>query len=329
MMRETKVFDPADGFAPLTNVVEVTDANVVLREGKWEMFLAGQIASSASTHLFSASLPVGASLSATGWKPEADPNNPAAIALLAPNQKSEVWDGSGGRHCPAYVKGWEPRRREWVERIYYAGSKEQLWGPYGIGYLEWDGEAWVDQPAPVFVASESWERGSVYEPNVLFHEGKWKLWYVAGSNLEDYLVHGYAESEDGVHWPKRSMFAGAELKLFDFAVIEHGGHFEAVFSRVHVAKSAPPAETGLWWCHAEAPGSRLADWSEPRQIMTAEDRGWHSGPWRPCPRYRDTEPDDLLVFFDGLRHTGEPGPFPFAFTVGCLELSRPMLRNAR
>ena len=86
-----------------------------------------------------------------------------------------------------------------MERIYYAGAAEYLWGPYTIGFLEWDGEDWVDQTHPAFVANEEWERGSVYEPNLIYHDGRWKLWYVAGSNQEDYLVHGYAESEK---WPR-------------------------------------------------------------------------------------------------------------------------------
>jgi hypothetical protein len=33
-------------------------------------------------------------------------------------------DGKGGRHCPSYVKGWEPTKGEWVERIYYAGAAD-------------------------------------------------------------------------------------------------------------------------------------------------------------------------------------------------------------
>jgi len=57
--------------------------------------------------------------------------------------------------------------------------------------------------------------------------------------------------------------------------------------------------------------------------MTAADRGWHSGPWRPCPRYNANDPAHLFVFFDGLRRTNDPGPFPFAFTLGCLDLSTP------
>ena len=66
-----------------------------------------------------------------------------------------------------------------------------------IGFLQWDGGQWVDQADPAFVANEEWEHGSVYEPNLVYHEGRWKMWYVAGSNHEDYLVHGYAESQDG------------------------------------------------------------------------------------------------------------------------------------
>ena len=322
--RETKIFDPADGFAPLTNVVELTDSTLALRDNRWHMFLAGQIHSSPSTHLFSASLPVGAPLSASGWILTPDPDDSSRIALLAGNERSSAWDLNGGRHCPAYVKGWDPYRREWVERIYYAGSAGNLWGPYAIGFLEWDGSAWIDQPSPVFVANEPWEKGSVYEPNLLFHDGTWKLWYVAGSNFDDYLIHGYSESEGGIHWSSHQIFAPPELKLFDFAVIEHNNHFEAIFSRVHVGQSTPPPPTtGLWWTRSDSPCPRLSDWTDPVQIMTAADRDWHSGPWKPAPHYSELGPSHLFVFFDGLRRTNDPGPFPFAFTLGCLELSTP------
>ena len=116
---------------------------------------------------------------------------------MSGHQNSKAWDLKGGRHCPAYVRGWDPQRKAWVERIYYAGGASDVWGPYTIGYLEWDGDQWVDQPAPAFTANEDWERGSVYEPNLIYHDGKWKMWYVAGSNQEDYIVHGYSESPDG------------------------------------------------------------------------------------------------------------------------------------
>ena len=54
-----------------------------------------------------------------------------------------------------------------------------------------------EQSEPVFVAVEEWERGSVYEPNLVYADGMWKMWYVAGSNQDDYLVQGFAESGDG------------------------------------------------------------------------------------------------------------------------------------
>jgi hypothetical protein len=61
--------------------------------------------------------------------------------------------------------------------------------PTPIGFLEWNGKAWMDQSEAAFIANEDWERGSVYEPNLIYHDGKWKMWCVAGSNHEDYLIH--------------------------------------------------------------------------------------------------------------------------------------------
>src|SRR5262245_56893767 len=268
---ETRVFDPALGFAPLTNVVELTDATLALRGGRWWMYLAGEALGHEGIRLFSASLPAGAPLAATGWTPTAEPGDPTRIALLAASERSAAWDLRGGRHCPCYVRGFDPGPGAWVERIYYAGAPETPWGPYAIGYLEWDGAAWREQERPVLGAVEEWERGSVYEPNVVYADGRWKMWYVAGSNQSDYLVQCYAESADGrTGWSARRRFMPAEDKVFDFAVqpVEHG--YEAVFSRVWVAPSAPPPTTGLWWCRADTPSADPADWSTPVQIMTAE-----------------------------------------------------------
>jgi hypothetical protein len=47
------------------------------------------------------------------------------------------------------------------------------------------------------------------------------------------------------------------------------------------------------------------------------------GPWKPSFRYSETARDAMLVFFDGLYMKNEPGPFPFVFTLGCLETPRP------
>lgn len=318
---KTKIFDPADGFLPLTNVGNVTDSTVVKRNGQFWMYLAGTVIDKPGIHLFSASLPQGAPLAAKGWILTPDANEPRKIALLAAHNASSSWDLKGGRHCPSYVRGWDPERGEWVERIYYAGGAEQVWGPYAIGYVEWNGTKWVDQPSPIFRAEEDWEHGSVYEPNLIYTDGKWKMWYVAGSNHEDYIVHGYAESPDGrTNWTKHKIFAQPEMKLFDVRPIQTSNGYEAVFARVWLAPSQASAETGLWWCRCDRPSSELSDWSEPIQIMNADNHGWHSGPWKPSFHYSESEPNHILIFFDGIYRKDEPGPFPFAFTLGCIEL---------
>lgn len=320
-LRETKIFDPADGFGSVLDLTEILDATLALRGDRWWLFGAGQMKDFRSTQLFSASLPAGAPLSAEGWQITAREEDPSRVAVLADHEKSAVWDLQGGRHCPCYVRGFDLRTNRWVERIYYAGSSANLWGPYTNGFLEWDGERWADQPEPVFVASEEWEHASVYEPNVIYADGLWKMWYVAGSNHENYLIHSYSESEDGTsNWTPHHIFAAPEMKMFDFAVTPVEAGYESVFARVSLGPEPPASSTGLWWCRCDAPSSSLGDWSEPVQIMTAEDRGWHSVPWKPCLRFDPRVPGRRFIFFDGLYRTSDPGPFPYAFTLGCLEI---------
>ena len=321
---ETKIFDPADGFGAVKDAVQVTDASVAKRDGRWWMCLAGRIWGREAIQIFSACLPAGAPLSASGWSLVPDPNDPTRTAMLATQDRSAPWDLKGGRHCPSYVKGWDPIRNEWVERIYYAGGAENLMGPYAIGYLEWNGKQWQDQPEPVLVARENWERGSVYEPNLIYVDGKWRMWYVAGSNSENHLVQGYSESVDGrANWSDHQIVFAPEEKVFDFCVAKTADGYEAVFSRVHVAAGEAPAKTGLWWCRisGEIPWSNMADWSEPIQLMTAADQGWHIGPWKPSLQFHETDPHRRFVFFDGIYKKNEPGPFPFNFTLGCLEFA--------
>lgn len=315
---EQKIFDPRDP-ATGSNGAEVLDATVAKRGNQWWMFLAGQATGFGATDLFSASLPPGVPLSAEGWVLTRDDSG--ALTPIAGRDASAAWDGEGGRHCPAYIKGWDPHIERWVERIYYAGAKENLWGPYTIGYLEWDGERWMDQAVPAFVPNAAWERGSVYEPNLIYFEEKWRLWYVAGSNQQDYLVQGYAESDDGKSgWSEHQVFAPEGMKMFDFCVRQRGERFEAVYARVSMTDS-PPSETGLWWCTADYPAATFEAWRDPVQITTAEDRGWHKGAWKPSLQYDDGQPEAGYIFFDGLYRTADPGPFPFAFTSGCLKLS--------
>jgi hypothetical protein len=323
--KEVKIFDPRD---PSTGSQgeDLLDATVCLRGNQWWMYLAGQAGGYGATELFSASLSLGAPLSAGGWKLRRD--SEGKLVPLAANGHSNRWDGNGGRHCPSYVTGFDSQAGRTVERIYYAGASENLWGPYTIGFLEWNGEEWIDQAEAVFVANEAWEHGSVYEPNLIYHDGKWKMWYVAGSNQENYLVHGYAESADGRSgWTTHSIFAPPDMKMFDFCVRQRGNSFDAIFSRVWVAEGVPSSETGLWWCQCAKPSGNFSHWGQPTQIMTAEDRGWHSGPWKPSFQFDAQSPGRAFVFFDGLYRTSDPGPFPFAFTQGCVEIELPAGRG--
>ena len=317
VINESKIFDPLDA-ATGSGGAELLDPSAVKRGDRWWMVLAGQAHGFGPPQLFSASLLAGAPLSASGWV--VTRTDAGDAAPLVPESRPGAWDGDGGRHCPSYVKGWDPHTSRWVERIYYAGALEHIWGPYTIGYVEWDGTQWVEHDRPVFQAIEEWEHGSVYEPNLIYHDGKWKMWYVAGANQDDYLVHGYAESVDGREWGSHTLFAPPEMKMFDFCVRQHGEGFAAVFSRAWVAQSPAPPETGLWLCTCDTPSGVQAAWGEPEQIMTAEDRGWHCGPFKPSLAFDEHDPRRAFVFFGGSYRTSDPGPFPFVFTTGCVEL---------
>jgi hypothetical protein len=100
-----------------------------------------------------------------------------------------------GTALPIVCEGMGPYQREMGRTGLLRRRSRQPLGT--IGFLEWDGQKWIDQPEPAFTAKEDWEHGSVYEPNLIYHDGKWRMWYVAGSNHEDYLIQGYAESDDG------------------------------------------------------------------------------------------------------------------------------------
>jgi len=318
--KETKIFDPLDA-TTASGGSEVLDASVVKRGDRWWMFLAGQEHGYGAPQLYSASLAAGAPLGVQGWT--LTRRATGELKPLAPPSATGRWDSGGGRHCPAFVKGWDPHRQRWVERIYYAGAAEHIGGPYTIGYLEWEGEGWTPQEKAVFAGVEQWEHGSVFEPNLIFHDGRWKMWYVAGSNAEDYLAHGYAESADGREWTVRQLFAPPEMRMYDFCVREREGGFDAVYARAWLKAGDPPPETGLWHCRAKSPSGVLAEWGEAQQLMGAENRGWHAGPWKPSVACEPEDAGQVLVFFDGMKRIEGGGPFPFVFTQGCLEVEAP------
>ena len=107
------------------------------------------------------------------------------------------WDGNGGGTAPRTSRDGTHARPS-GSNVSTTPVQRRIYGDrIPLAFSNGMASRWLDQPEPVFTATEDWERGSVYEPNVLYHDGKWKMWYVAGSNQHDYLVQGYAESEDG------------------------------------------------------------------------------------------------------------------------------------
>ena len=151
VLQESKIFGPRDPSTPAFGN-DLIDASATSRGECWWMILAGQPGSYGATDLFSAKLPHSAPLSAAGWIPLL--NSAGRLEPLSPRKRSAPWDGKGGRHCPSYVQGWDPDKDTRVERIYYSGGAHNLWGPDTIGYLEWDGEQWLDQSEPAFEANQ-------------------------------------------------------------------------------------------------------------------------------------------------------------------------------
>jgi hypothetical protein len=314
-----RIFDASKGYGSITDLLTFTDPTLFKRDHQWIMIAGGFTKQNPEINMFTASLPKGAPLSPNGWRIVPDSVNPNSPEILAGKKASYPWDGKGGRHCPSFVKGFDPNKEKWVERIYYAGASQSFMGPFSIGYLEWDGSRWVDQASPCFTPKEEWEGGSVYEPNLIYHEGKWKMWYVAGGNI----IQGYAESVDGCNdWSTHKVFLGPEEKVFDFCVVQRNNVYEATFSRINfssnqIIPNADPGavQAGLWWCQSETPSSKIEDWSKPVRIS-------NPGSWKPVIRYdEENDPNTMFVFYDSSPGTFESG-MPI-FTIDCLQTLQP------
>jgi hypothetical protein len=316
-MQKTTIFDKCRGYEPVSNLGTFTDATVTKRDNRWWMFGSGFDKDLEDLNIFSASLPPDAPLSVSGWTITIDPANSARAVPVCGKTLSLGWDGKGGRHCPSHVCGYDPKTGKSIERLYYAGASGDFFGPYAIGFLEWDGRNCVDQACPAFVANEDWEHGSVCEPNVVYHDGKWKMWYAAGNNLEDYIVQGYSESEDGITgWTQHQIVFPWEERVFDFNVrptIE--GAFEAMIARINTKGRKDLPKTGLWWIKTKTPSERIEDWSEP--IRIAEPVAG-----KPSLQYGEADHSQMFVFNDGISVNTSGRGMPYCYTIECLKIEK-------
>ena len=218
---------------------EITDSTVAKRGDRWWMYLAGEVNGHDGIQLFSASLPAGAPLAATGWTLTPDPTIPTRIALLAGHESSAAWDLKGDATvrlmCRAGIRSAKPGSSESImpaaPPISGDRTRSAIWNGTAINGLT--------ELNPYSSRTKTGSMAACMSPILIYADGKWKMWYVAGSNLEDYLVQGFAESADGrSEWSKHKIFISAEEKVFDFCVIKKDKWYEAVFSRVWLAKDA-------------------------------------------------------------------------------------------
>ena len=299
------VFDGSTGFGKFTGLRNFTDATIVRRGDGWWMYGAALlVAPSPAINLASAFLPAGTPLSAAGWTITTLPGKAEQAAALMPASPAGRWDV--GRHCPCYVRGWDASadgdKGAWRERLYYAGSATTFGGPYTIGFAEWDGSRWVSQDTPCLKAAEPWEHGNVGEPNVLFHNEHWQMWYTAGPDTLMHYAQGYAVSDDGRNWWQRSVFMPAEQEVFDYSVVPANGRLEAIFSRGSPnARPAKPKD-GLWWSYTTKSPQTREGWSEPQRILsvTSASPAWCGNAiWKPSFHYDQNDPSRMWLFFDG------------------------------
>jgi hypothetical protein len=94
---------------------------------------------------------------------------------------------------PASVGEVLVERRMWTER------EAVLWHTQNAAYLT-EHRKWLKYPAnPVLAPAQAWEQDCLQEPNLLYEDGIYKLWYTGGYGPE-YI--GHATSADGFSWAK-------------------------------------------------------------------------------------------------------------------------------
>lgn len=290
------VFGGADGLgiAHLRNMANVADPSVARRDGGYWMVLGALDPATHVIDLFSAE----SARATDGWRIVTEPDDPTLARRIAGRPAPDGWDATG-YHCPSYVAG-VGRDGEPVERIYYASSATwSFYGPYQIGFLEWDGQSWRRHPEPVFGAARPWEPGTVLEPHVRYADGHWLMHYTAGIGADvPRAATALVASADGIgDWHP---IGAPEPDRFDtFAV----GDLDIVAR--HPLNGVFTDDDGLW----------LVTQENSRQILrTVDGTDWHAlGAWKPTALVAGGE----LVVFCTAMGLPSAGPVPL-FGIGCV-----------
>lgn len=348
-------FDMLTGLRPVRNVWGLSDPDVHKIDGRWVMFLGG-FTNRFKVSLFSATLPLGASLTSDQWSLVTEPNRPSHALTLTPDADKGQWDGRG-MHSPSWVRGLLPDGTE-NERIYYAGrSSRSITGRdsrYAIGYLHRTPSGWLRHGPPVHTGTSA--RPSVLEPLVRYDDGLWRMWYLSAisevgrGELPDYQLK-YVESDDGTSgWSSPQVLFSTKDGYFNCAVQQVDDHYEMVVARgtnLYGTPDFPPQ--GLWWLRSPRPTGRRADWTrEPVRLLDAavDPQPWFaSGVCSPSFHYRETDADREMmhVFCTGtyaktswlkttiarLAHGRRPPvPAPYYLATGQITVLAPTSRTA-
>lgn len=93
----------------------------------------------------------------------------------------------------------------------------------------------LHSPVPketVLELDRPWEDSTMYDPTVIFENGRYRMWYRANFNARPFHT-GYAESADGIHWTKPELglieFGGSKQNNIVWPVSGGKGHTLSFF----------------------------------------------------------------------------------------------------
>ncbi len=344
-----KLFDQIDKYKGIRNILGIGDPHVVKIQNQWWMFVGG-FQTNFKNNIFTATLPVGESLSSNNWRITTCEHNKNKAKPLGENSEKGSWD-SYGFHTPCYVSGRDHNGAE-VERVYYTGRASHKVvdnkAPYSIGVFEKKIDGWSRYPSPVLTGTKDYP--NVLEPKIRYIEGKWRAWYVTTkqetgkSGYPSYTMM-YAESDDGINsWSSPVPLFLDDENFYDASVHKSNtlGYEMAVCRSTNLYGRSPFPTQGLWLLNGNKPNGDRANWSEtPQLILDAkEGENWYkNGIGSPCGHYGESENDQntLYMFFTGLHSERNwlqiakknlkmsklpPFPSPFYFTIGKVELTK-------
>ena len=338
----TKLLDMRDGYAPIRNILGMSDPSVARVDGRWTMFIGG-MGAAFRTNLLTARLPEGDTLASDRWEFELVPGSRWRAQRLIPQPPRGSWNRC--LHSVCHVRGRVDGVD--VERIYHAGRSAETvlstTSPYRIGFLERRNGRWVARPQPLEIAGLGTGKG-VLEPKVEHVDGSWHLRYLAltqpGDDKDGNHTILYSRSADGVTgWSEPTVFSDASAGYYDSVALPDragSGYLLALTRDSNLFGKPNYPSQGLWLADSADYATTLRGWSSPSLVVDPDDDrdGWYRGGMcSPSLQWSDDpdEPDVLYAFFvTATEHCPWPAravralraghlppvPSPFYFAVG-------------